>query len=154
MTSVGVPLVQLQRPTIATDQARRFSGRSIELTIDGQAVAVPEGTTILSACRVIGLELPTLCFLDTLHSVNACRICVVEVEGSRVLVPACSRAAESAMIVRTKSARVRHSRKLILELLASSVDLSTTPKIVEWIAEYGATPERFGPPAPDIFKRS
>ena len=148
MTAVGVPLVQLQRATIATDRARRASGRTVELTIDGQSVVVPEGTTILNACRAIGIEIPTLCFLDTLHPVNVCRICVVEVEGARVLVPACSRAAESAMIVRTKSARVRHSRKLILELLASSVDLSTTPKIVEWIAEYGATPERFGPPAP------
>lgn len=148
MTSIGAPLVQLQRPTIATDRARRSSARSIELTIDGQSVAVPEGTTILIACRTIGVEIPTLCFLDTLHPVNVCRICVVEVEGSRVLVPACSRIVESGMVVHTASERVRHSRKLILELLASSVDLSTTPTVAEWIAAYGAKPERFGPSAP------
>ena len=118
------------------------------LSIDGQAVTVPEGTTIYNACRSVGLEIPTLCFLDTLHPVNACRVCVVEVEGSRVLVPSCSRAAEDKMVVRTASDRVKHSRKLVLELLASSVDLSTTPNVPEWLAEYDAKPDRFGPPAP------
>jgi predicted molibdopterin-dependent oxidoreductase YjgC len=142
------PLVQLQRPTIATDQRRRSSTRTVSLTIDEQKVSVREGTTILAACREIGIEIPTLCFLDTLHPINACRICVVEVEGGRVLVPSCSRAAEEGMVVHTQSSRVKHSRKLVLEMLASSVDLSTTPKVAEWIEEYRAKPERFGPPAP------
>jgi len=142
------PLVQLQRPTIATDGSRRTSTRTVALTIDGRGVSVREGTTILSACREIGIEIPTLCFLQTLHPVNACRICVVEVEGSRVLVPSCSRAAEEGMVVHTNSARVKHSRKLVLELLASSVDLSTTPDVARWIDEYDARPGRFGPPAP------
>ena len=52
------------------------------------------------------------------------------------------------MVVHTKSPRVKHSRKLVLELLASSVDLSTTPKVGEWIEEYEAKPARFGPSAP------
>jgi predicted molibdopterin-dependent oxidoreductase YjgC len=142
------PLVQLQRPTIATDRSRRTATRMVTLTIDGQQVSVREGTTILAACREIGVEIPTLCFLDTLHPVNVCRICVVELEGARVLIPSCSRAAEDGMVVHTSSDRVKHSRKLVLELLASSVDLSTTPKVAEWIAEYGAQPQRFGPPAP------
>jgi predicted molibdopterin-dependent oxidoreductase YjgC len=120
----------------------------VTLSIDGQAVTVPEGTTIYNACRSIGIELPTLCFLETLHPVNVCRICVVEVEGSRVLVPSCSRMVEEKMVVHTASDRVKHSRKLVLELLASAVDLSTTPAVAEWIAEYEARPERFGPPAP------
>jgi predicted molibdopterin-dependent oxidoreductase YjgC len=145
--SVG-PLVQLQRPTIATDRSRRRATRSVTLTIDDRPVSVPEGTTLLAACREIGVEIPTLCFLETLHPVNACRICVVELEGARVLVPSCSRAAEDGMIVHTASERVRHSRKLVLELLASSVDLSTTPQVHEWIEEYDAKPDRFGPPAP------
>ena len=149
MTAVVTgPLVQLQRPTIATDQKRRNSVRTVTLTIDGQSVTVREGTTILEACRSIGIEIPTLCFLETLHPVNACRICVVEMEGARVLVPSCSRAAEEGMVIKTKSERVNHSRKLVLELLASSVDLSTTPKVSEWIEEYDAKPDRFGPPAP------
>jgi predicted molibdopterin-dependent oxidoreductase YjgC len=128
--------------------SRRTHTRTISLTIDGQNVTVPEGTTIFGACRTVGLDIPTLCFLDTLHPVNACRVCVVEVEGARVLVPSCSRAVEENMVVRTDSPRVKHSRKLVLEMLASSVDLSTTPNAPEWIAEYDAKPERFGPPAP------
>jgi predicted molibdopterin-dependent oxidoreductase YjgC len=145
--SVG-PLVQLQRPTIATDRSRRRAPRTVTLTVDGKSVSVPEGATLLAACREAGVEIPTLCFLETLHPVNACRVCVVELEGARVLVPSCSRAAEDGMVVHTASERVRHSRKLVLELLASSVDLSTTPQVREWIDEYGARPERFGPPAP------
>jgi predicted molibdopterin-dependent oxidoreductase YjgC len=149
LTAVSTgPLVQLQRPTIATDQRRRSSTRTVSLTIDGRKVSVREGTTILAACREIGIEIPTLCFLETLHPINACRICVVEVEGGRVLVPSCSRAAEEGMVVHTQSSRVKHSRKLVLEMLASSVDLSTTPQVAEWIEEYEAKPERFGPPAP------
>ena len=147
MTAVG-PLVQLQRPTIATDQARRTSARKVTLTIDGQQVTVREGMTILAACREIGIDVPTLCFLETLHPVNACRICVVEVEGARVLVPSCSRVVEQGMVIATQSPRVRHARKMVLELLASSVDLSTTPMVAEWMAEYGCKPERYGPPAP------
>lgn len=141
-------LVQLQRPTIATDQSHRTPTRTIDLTIDGKPVSVPEGTTIYNACRSMGIEIPTLCFLDTLHPVNVCRVCVVEVEGSRVLVPSCSRAVEEKMVVKTSSERVNHSRKLVLELLASSTDLSTTPRVAEWIEEYDAKPARFGPPAP------
>jgi predicted molibdopterin-dependent oxidoreductase YjgC len=142
------PLIQLQRPTIATDRARRISTRRVNITIDGQAVTVREGTTILGACGEIGIGIPTLCFLETLHPVNACRICVVELEGARVLVPACSRTVDEGMVIQTNSPRVQHSRKLVLELLASSVDLSTTSQVAEWLAEYGAKPERFGPPAP------
>jgi predicted molibdopterin-dependent oxidoreductase YjgC len=120
--------------------------RDVELSIDGKAVTVPEGTTILDACTRLDRTLPTLCYLETLHPVNACRVCVVEVEGSRVLVPACSRAVEAGMKVRTDTARVRHSRKMVLEFLASSVDLSTTPLVADWLTEYGCRPERFGPP--------
>jgi mannitol/fructose-specific phosphotransferase system IIA component (Ntr-type) len=68
--------------------------RLVELTVDGQPVAVPEGSTLLDACRAQGLDTPTLCYLETLAPVNVCRVCVVEVEGSRVLVPACSRPVE------------------------------------------------------------
>ena len=141
-------------PVVASDsglvQIRRSAAAapSVALTIDGRAVEVPAGTTIFAACRTIGIEIPTLCFLETLRPVNVCRICVVELEGGRVLVPACSRQVEPGMVVHTASPRVRLSRKLVLEMLASSVDLSTTPEIAAWIAEYGAHPERFGPPAP------
>ncbi|HTS90122.1 MAG TPA: 2Fe-2S iron-sulfur cluster-binding protein [Gemmatimonadales bacterium] len=130
-------LVQLERPR-----------RVVDLQIDGKSVQVPEGTTILDACLQQATVIPTLCYLRTLHPVNACRVCMVEVEGSRVLVPACSRTVEAGMVVQTDSPRVRHSRKMVLEFLASSVDLSTTLDVEVWLEEYGASPERYGPPAP------
>ena len=60
--------------------------RTIELEIDGRAVRVPEGSTILDACRKLGVDTPTLCYADNLTPVNACRVCVVELEGLRTLV--------------------------------------------------------------------
>ncbi len=122
--------------------------RQVELTIDGRDVRVAEGTTILQACRGVGIETPTLCYLENLTPVNVCRVCVVEVEGSRVLVPACSRPVEPKMAVSTDSERVRHSRKLVLEMLASSVDLSLAPADVHrWMDRYHVRHERFGPRA-------
>ena len=125
--------------------------RDVELTIDGATVRVPEGTTILQACRGLKIDTPTLCYLETLTPVNVCRVCVVEVEGSRVLVPACSRPVEPKMVVRTDSERVRLSRRLVLELLASSVDLSlVSQEIREHMERYAARPERFGPKAATV----
>jgi predicted molibdopterin-dependent oxidoreductase YjgC len=119
----------------------------LELTIDGQAVSVAAGSTILDACRANGVDTPTLCYLENLTPVNACRVCVVEVAGARVLAPACSRKVEAGMAVQTDTDRVRLSRKVVLELLGSSVDLSTAPQAPAYFARYGANPQRFGPPA-------
>jgi predicted molibdopterin-dependent oxidoreductase YjgC len=116
----------------------------VELSIDGGTVRVPQGATLLDACHAVGIDVPTLCYLETLTPVNACRLCVVEVEGARVLAPACSRKAEPGMKVHTQSPRVRTSRKLVLELLASSVDLSTAAELQQRMAEYGADAHRFG----------
>ncbi len=120
----------------------------VEITIDGKPVSIPEGSTLLDAARSIGIDTPTLCFLENLTPVNVCRICVVELQGSRILVPACSRQVEAGMVVKTDSERVRLSRRLVLEFLASSVDVSTAPKLQEYMQRYGAKPERFGDPVP------
>ena len=125
--------------------------RSVTIAVDGHDVAVPEGSTILAACREAGIRTPTLCFLETLTPVNTCRVCVVEVEGSRALVPACSRRAEEGMVVSTDSERVRHSRKMVLEFLGSSVDLSLADEeIREWMQEYRADPARYGAQAETV----
>src|ERR1700686_3480699 len=119
--------------------------RLVRVAVDGVELQVPEGTTILEACRQLQIDTPTLCQLETLTPVNVCRVCVVEVEGSRVLVPACSRKVEAGMKIQTDSERVRHSRRLVLELLASSVDMSLcSAEVHGWMARYGATPGRFG----------
>src|SRR5438132_6797917 len=116
--------------------------RLVGVTIDGRDIEVGEGSTILDACRRLQVDTPTLCQLDTLTPVNVCRVCVVELEGARTLVPACSRRAEPGMVVHTDSERVRTSRRLVLELLGSSVDLSTAPAALEYIERYDAQPER------------
>jgi predicted molibdopterin-dependent oxidoreductase YjgC len=118
--------------------------RLIEVTVDGRKVEVPEGSTLLEACRALAIETPTLCYLENLSPVNVCRVCVVELEGSRALVPACSRKAEAGMVVHTDSDRVRHSRKMVLEFLGSSVDLSTAPDAQRYAEQYGADPVRYG----------
>lgn len=127
----------------------QLARRTVTLEIDGQEVTVPEGTSILDASKRVGIETPTLCYLETLTPVNVCRVCVVEVEGSRALVPACSRAVEPGMVVHTDSERVRHSRKLVMELHGSSVDMGyASNEVQSYFDTYNAEPERFGPPAP------
>jgi len=122
----------------------------LSFTLDGEEVTAEEGTTILQACG--GKGIPTLCYGDTITPKNACRLCMVEVEGSRTLVPACSRPVEPGMVVMTRSERVDHARKMVLEFLGSSVDLSLTDNIAEWNAEYGADPDRYGESAATVAK--
>jgi predicted molibdopterin-dependent oxidoreductase YjgC len=121
--------------------------RRIEFQLNGAPVKIAEGETILKACKSEGIDVPTLCYGDTLDPANACRVCMVEVEGSRTLVPACSRKAEAGMVVTTDTERTRHARKMVLEFLGSSVDLSTAPGVAEWMEEFGADPTRYGPDA-------
>jgi len=140
-----IPLPRGPVPQLPSSPVRR----AVEIQIDGKRVSVPEDATILDAARLVGIDTPTLCFLENLTPVNVCRVCVVELEGSRVLVPACSRKVESGMVIRTDSERVRLSRRLVLEFLASSVDVSTAPELQVYAEHYGARPERFGPAAAD-----
>jgi len=125
----------------------------VQVTIDGVAVSVPAGTTILGACRALGVDTPTLCYADNLTPVNVCRVCVVEVTGARVLVPACSRVVEPGMDIQTDSERVRLSRKMVLEFLGSSVDMSLAGPLAPdgsaaaYAGRYGADPTRYGLPA-------
>lgn len=135
-------------PTEIPSAPQRAAAPTASVTIDGRAIEVAQGSTIIDACKALGIEIPTLCYLETLTPVNACRVCVVEVEGARVLAPACSRTVETGMVIKTRSPRVDLSRKVVLELLASSVDLSTAPGLDAMMREYGATPGRFEGAAP------
>jgi predicted molibdopterin-dependent oxidoreductase YjgC len=127
--------------------------QQITITVDGKEVSVPEGSTILAACDAAGKDTPTLCYGDTLTPKNACRVCMVELKGSRVLVPSCSRKVQAGMEIMTDTDRVRHSRRLVLELLDSSVDLSTTPQIPEWKKRYNVDSDRYGPRAGESLGR-
>jgi predicted molibdopterin-dependent oxidoreductase YjgC len=125
----------------------------VTLTIDERQVEVPEGSTVLDACAKLGIDTPTLCYGETLTPANACRVCVVEMEGARTLIPACSRKVEPDMVIQTDTPRVRRSRKMVIEFLASSVDLSTTRDAPDYLKRYDAHPERYGPPAPPDTER-
>lgn len=118
---------------------------SVIANIDGQDVTVADGSTILDACREAGLDLPTLCYGETITPANACRVCVVEVEGSRTLVPSCSRFLEEGMTIKTSTERAEHSRRLVMELLGSACELDrVSDQVKGWVTGHQANPERFG----------
>ena len=134
------------RPSRPPSAPARTESDPVDVVIDGQPTRVPASSTILEACRSLGIDTPTLCYLENLTPVNVCRICVVELTGARTLVPACSRHVESGMDIKTDSPRVRLSRRMVLEFLGSTVDLSTAPQAQAYAAQYGARPDRYGPP--------
>lgn len=89
------------------------------LRIDGRLATAPEHATILSAAREVGVTIPTLCQLDAVSSVGACRLCLVEVAGSPKLLPACTTPVQEEMVVTTQSPRLEKYRRMIVELLYS-----------------------------------
>ena len=115
----------------------------ITLTIDGISVTVPAGTTILKAAEKLGRPVPTICYHEYCTANGLCRICVVEVDGVKPLLPACLSPVSEGMKVSTSSARVERSRRTILELLDSAVDLSQAPEIQKFIDDYRADRSRF-----------
>src|ERR1043166_6655559 len=115
----------------------------VTLTIDGESVTVPADTTILKAAAKLGRTIPTICYHDHCTPNGLCRICVVEVEGARPLIPACLTRVAEGMKVTTTAARAQRSRRTILELLASAVDLSDAPEIHRLIQEAQTHADRF-----------
>jgi NADP-reducing hydrogenase subunit HndD len=121
----------------------------IHLLIDGQAIDVEPGTTLLQAAQAVGKQIPTICYHRATTSNGLCRLCVVEVEGQRLLQPACIVKAAEDMKVLTMSDRVMRARRTILEMLASTMDLSDAPEVLTLMDQYGAADERF----PDARRR-
>lgn len=115
----------------------------ISLTINGQTVRVSPGATILEAARAAGIEIATICYHENLTANAVCRLCAVEVVGQRNLQPACVTPAALDMQVNTDTDRVHTARRVILELLASTVDLREAPGIQEYVERYGADVERY-----------
>ena len=116
---------------------------SVNLTIDEKQVSVALGATLLDAARQNGQDIPTICYHEATSSYAVCRMCVVEVEGQRLLQPACIVKAAPDMKVQTRSARVERARKTILEMLSSTMDLSDSQEIQAMQSEYAASPGRF-----------
>ena len=92
----------------------------VNVKINGIAVSVPKGSTILEAARYAGVEIPTLCYLKDINEIGACRICVVEATGARGLVTACVYPVAEGMEIQTNTARVQKARRTTLELLLST----------------------------------
>lgn len=115
----------------------------VTLSIDGASVTVPAGTTLLKAAEQLGRTVPTICYHDHCTANGLCRICVVEVAGVKPLLPACLSRVSEGMQVATATARVERSRRTILEMLASAVDLSEAPEIQKFLDQYHADRFRF-----------
>ncbi len=115
----------------------------VTLHIDGNPVTVPEGTTILKAAQQLGRRIPTICYHEHCTANGLCRICVVEINGVKPLVPACLTAVREGSAVSTSSVRTERSRRTILEMLASAVDLSQAPEIQKLMDENHADQLRF-----------
>ena len=121
----------------------------ITIIIDGQEVTAKQGKTLLDVARENGRDIPTICFHEATTANALCRICVVEVEGMRLLQPACIVKAGENMKVQTRNERVDRARRTILEMLASTMDLSEAADIQAMLSDYGVDLNRF----PDAERR-
>ena len=118
--------------------------------VNGIAVSVPAGSTILEAARAAGIEIPTLCYMKEINAIGACRICVVEATGARGLVPACVYPVTEGMEIQTNTAKVQAARKMTLELILSTHDKkclscprSTNCELQKLCNDYGVTASAF-----------
>ena len=121
----------------------------IKLTLDGQSITVAKGATLLEAAKEAGVDVPVICYHEATTPNGLCRICVVDVDGSRVLQPACVAECQADSHVETRNERVERSRRTILEMLNASVNLEQAPEIQNMMANYTADDERF----PDAQRR-
>jgi predicted molibdopterin-dependent oxidoreductase YjgC len=114
----------------------------VTLTIDGQEITVPEGTTILEAAAQLGIHIPVICYHPHLSANGLCRVCSVDT-GGRVQAAACITPCSQNMQVQTDNESVQRGRKTMLEMLASAVDLSESPGIQDLMSRYQADSARF-----------
>jgi NADH dehydrogenase/NADH:ubiquinone oxidoreductase subunit G len=122
----------------------------VKLTIDGNEVQVPKGTTVLEAAEQIGIHIPRLCYDPDLSAVGACRLCIVKIEGMRNLPASCVTEVTEGMVVHTDTSEVIEARKTLLELLLANhpVDCLTCEKLGECVLakycyEYGVLKSPF-----------
>lgn len=120
-----------------------MSDDTINLTLDGKPVSVAKGATLLEAAREAGIDIPLICYHEATSPNGLCRVCVVDVDGGRVLQPACVAECSADTQVETRNARVERSRRTILEMLNASVNLEQAPEIQDMMADYSADEARF-----------
>ncbi len=105
------------------------SAAKVTLTIDGEEVTVPEGTTVLRAAALAGIGIPKLCATDSLEPFGSCRLCLVEIEGMKGLPASCTTEVREGMVVTTQNERVANIRRNVMELYISDhpLDCLTCP---------------------------
>ncbi len=118
--------------------------KMVNIKINGLAISVPQGTTILDAARQAGIKIPTLCYLRDINAIGACRVCVVEVKGARSLVAACVYPVYEGMEITTNSKRVLDARKTTVELLLSDHDKKCTSCVRSGKCELQTLAHEFG----------
>lgn len=121
-----------------------MENKMITLTIDGVSVTVPEGTTVLEAAKQAKITIPTLCYLKGINQIGACRICMVEIEGTRGLAAACVMPAGEGMKVKTNTPRLRQVRRDNLELLLSNHNRECTTCVRSGSCELQALANEYG----------
>ena len=117
---------------------------NITVTIDNKQVTVPEGTSVLQAADMLNLNIPRLCYHPDLPPVSACRLCVVEIEGDRLLRTACSWKCQEGMKISTKTKKVRDARKMALELLLSRHPMKCTECVRNGSCELQTVADQLG----------
>ena len=116
----------------------------IKINIDGREIEVEEGITVLQAARKAKIDIPTLCFLKDINSAGDCRMCIVEIEGRRGLVPSCNTIVEEGMKIKTNTPQINESRKVILDLILSSHNRTCLTCIRNGNCELQILAEKFG----------
>ncbi|MCL1846579.1 MAG: [FeFe] hydrogenase, group A [Coriobacteriia bacterium] len=109
--------------------------QEVTVTIDGQIIQVSNKMTILGAAKKAGINIPTLCYLKGVNDIAACRVCCVEVEGSDQLIAACNNQVVDGMVIKTKTPKVKKSRKMNVELLLSQHDVQCASCVRSGICE-------------------
>src|SRR5258707_10105065 len=111
------PLTLIKEPDYGTPE--RTAEKTVTLEIDGVAVSVPEGTSVMRAAAEMGFQIPKLCATDSVEPFGSCRLCLIEIEGRKGTPASCTTPAEAGMIVRTKTPRLERLRRGVMELYIS-----------------------------------
>lgn len=116
----------------------------IKINIDGRDIEVEKGSSVLAAARKANIDIPTLCFLKEINAAGDCRMCIVEIEGRRGLVPSCNTMAEEGMVIRTNTPEINDARRVILDLILSSHNRTCLTCVRNGNCELQTLAEKFG----------
>jgi formate dehydrogenase major subunit len=125
----------------------------ITFTVNGRPLQAAPGETILQACQRHGIDIPHLCYQEGQRPDGNCRVCVVEIEGERLLAPSCSREPKEGMVVRTDCERARRAQKMVLELLLANAPKKSDTRsneLLRWCQALGVEKPRFAPRLPAL----